>query len=85
LKKEIKMKLCKDCDYSTGSSTFAKCRHELAKREDPVNGAIKFCHCSTMRNPYGECNVDAILFKEKASISEKLKAKAEQLFGKYWS
>lgn len=80
------MKLCKDCEYCDGSASLAECRHDLAKEQPhPVDGSDRFCFCTTMRQPYGPCKEAAILFNRKQSISDKMKSKAEQLFGKYWS
>jgi hypothetical protein len=76
------MKLCKDCEYCDDR----KCKHELAKGTQSVlDGSVDFNYCTIMRLPSQPCQPEAIMFKQKTSISNKLKAKAEQLFGKYWS
>lgn len=79
------MKLCKDCEYSSSADRYANCNHENSRTDPhPVTGVIGQYFCSTIRN-YGPCGEDAIYFTPKIKISDKLKSKAKQLFGKYFS
>lgn len=65
-------KFCKDCKFSTGRNTFAKCLHPDSymgvDADYLVSGWGKkrsYRYCTTQRGEYGKCKTEAVNFEQR--------------------
>lgn len=82
------MKLCKDCKYigQYRIHNLTECIHPNAVMSvSTLYGSKSFTTQREQRLDESGCGPSAKWFEQKQHISDRLKEKAEQLFGKYWS